>query len=97
MKATLTKLFFLLLTVAACLLPVSAAATVSEAEAPPPAETVTDELSPSVEEPEPPQEDTYTERLEDIQVLLMYLCGIAIFWAVVECAKLLYRFFNMFF
>lgn len=42
-------------------------------------------------------EDLYSERLEQIQVLLMYLCGIAIFWTFVECGKLIYRFFNMFF
>ena len=62
-------------------------------------ELVTEEVV--VPQPDPipdvTTEVSYQERLEDMQVLLMYLCGMAIFWTFVGCGKLLYRFFNMFF
>lgn len=35
--------------------------------------------------------------LDDIQMLLMYICGVLFFWTVVCIIYGLYRFFNMFF
>lgn len=61
--------------------------------------TTTDEPPPIVEvlPPESIPEATDQTQLQNIQVLLMYICGIAIFWTVVDGGKLMYRFFNMFF
>ena len=99
MKMHIQTVSALLLVLVALLIPLHAYAVeeVDTVEALP--ETVMEE----VVEPQPDltpdstTEVSYQERLEDIQVLLMYLCGMAIFWTFIGCGKLLYRFFNMFF
>lgn len=99
MKVQIQTMLGLLFVLAALLMPLHAYAVEDVDTVEPLPETTTEQMVDPEPDPIPDvtAEVSYQERLEDIQVLLMYLCGMAIFWTFVGCGKLLYRFFNMFF
>ena len=99
MKVQIQTMLGLLFVLVALLMPLHAYAVEDVDAVEPLPATTTEQMADPEPDPIPDvtAEVSYQERLEDIQVLLMYLCGMAIFWTFVGCGKLLYRFFNMFF
>ena len=99
MKVQIQTMLGLLFVLVALLMPLHAYAVEDVDTVEPLPATTTEQMVDPEPDPIPDvtAEVSYQERLEDIQVLLMYLCGMAIFWTFVGCGKLLYRFFNMFF